>query len=112
VDLGWPDLVSKHILLDVGDRTGPTNTPWPLRLIDVERVEPSRSKKRRQRDLAKLLRSMPAGSVSGTDRLRFALAYCGCEQRSWSRRRAAVCQQFDWAVAQSPTFARAGRLRF
>ena len=98
-DLHWPDLVSKHILLDLAGRTEPTRPEWDLYLIDLERIETSRSSKRRRRDLVKLLESMPAGGVSRTDLLRFAVAYCGCERVPWSDQRAAIARQFgrgDW----------------
>lgn len=93
-DLRWPDLASKHILLDHAGRTERTDPEWDLYLIDLERIETSRSSKRRQRDLVKLLESMPTGGVSRTDLLRFAVAYCGCEARSWFDRRAAIGRQF------------------
>ncbi len=111
-DLRWPDLVSKHILLNVPDRSGSPKPEWDLHLIDLERMETSRSEKSRQRDLVKLLTSMPAGSVSRTDRLRFAVAYCGCEDASWPDRRAAISRQFGQMAVPNHATAASGGLQY
>ena len=94
----WPDLVGKHILLEAPETAEATRNEWRLCLIDLERVETSRSEKLRQRDLTHLLKSMPARCVSRSDLLRFAMAYCGCEESSKPDRRRLIRQRFAWAA--------------
>ena len=102
--LRWPDLVSKHILFRLPPEAEP-EPDWDLYLIDLERVEPGRSRRTRRRDLLRLLKSMPAGALSRTDLLRFAVAYCRCEHRPRAERRRAIARWFGWADPSVRTYA-------
>lgn len=94
--LRWPDLLSKHILLNLPDDAEP-ESPFQLHLIDLERVHCSRSKKTRRRDLLKLLHSIPPPVLSRPDLLRFAAAYCSCANRPRAERRRILARRFAWA---------------
>jgi|GEM_PF-2884255 len=95
--LRWPDLVAKHILLNLPPQNEPSPR-WDLHLIDLERMYRNRSSKTRHQDLQTLLRSLPPNTVSRTHLLRFALAYGGVSNKSWAKARQAIKQHFAWAT--------------
>jgi len=95
--LRWPDLVAKHIYLDLPSPDD-TEYDWNLRLIDLERIYTSRSAKARAKNLKMLLKSMPRRSITRTDVLRFASTYASVDDQPWPKRRQTLEREFAWAV--------------
>ncbi|UCD28103.1 MAG: hypothetical protein JSV03_13560 [Planctomycetota bacterium] len=85
----WPDLVSKHIMLDPPPSDN-AQSQWQIYLIDLERIYIGQSEKSRQRDLLSLLKSMPPKALTRTDRLRFAISYWNVGKKTWTQQKTAI----------------------